>query len=175
MKFPEKVSKKVDLIVKQNEEQKQKVKEAVAAARKRVEDSEKLKQSMMPELLGYAKEVSDWLKEFHSSDDLKKLFVALDLFSDIRIFCDSFWQGFPKPKYSYCYATIVVNKNGKVSYCERYKGMPCHETPLGKIPLHPQVLVAKLHPYYLKNLAYHLKTGDVWDFIDKEVSLHIRS
>jgi len=175
MKFPKKVTEKIELISKQNEKRKQEIKEAVLAAKKRNEDLEESKKSRRPELLGCAKEISDWLKNFYYSEDLKQLFIVLDLWSDLRIYCDSFWQGFPRPEYSYCYATIALNKNGQVFYRERYKGMPCHETELGKIPLNPEVLISKLHPDYLKNLAEHLRSGEVWDYIDGEVSVHLRN
>ncbi len=174
MKFPKKVLEKLDVVLQQNEKRKQEAKERVLAVKKRNEDLEKLRQSKKSELLGYAKEVSYWLKDFYSSEDLKQIFSVLELQSDLRIFCDNFWQGFPKEKHSYCYATIIVNKNGIVSYCERYKGMPVHETKLGKIPLNPNRLVSKLHPDYLKNLAEHLRSGDVWNYIEQEVSVHIR-
>ncbi|MDO8429889.1 MAG: hypothetical protein Q7S73_00805 [bacterium] len=174
MKFPKKVSQKVDLILKKNEERKEREKEAALAVKKRKEDLEKLKQSRMPELLGYAREVSGWLNDFCSSEDLNKYFSASAFRSDLRIFCDSFWQGLPQPKHSYCYATITVNKNGKVSYGERYKGMLAHETELGRAPLNPEVLISKLPPDYLKNLAEHLRTDKVWDYIDEEVSAELR-
>jgi len=174
MKFPKKVLEKLDVVLQQNEKRKQEAKERVLAVKKRNEDLEKLRQSRKPELLGYANEVADWLSDFYNSKDLKQLFSVLELQSDLRIFWDNFWQGFPKEKHSYCYATIVLNKNGQVSYSERYKGMSVHETKLGKMPLNPAFLVSKLHPDYLKNLAEHLKSGRVWDYIDEQVSVHLR-
>lgn len=162
------------MIAEQNNKRKQKIKEAVSEGKKRKEDLEKLRQSRRPELLVYAKGVSVWLEDFYNSEDLKRLFSVIDLKSDVTIFCDNFWQGFPKEKHSYCYASIVLNKNGEVSYGERYKGMSVHETKLGKIPLNPNTLVSKLHPDYLKNLAEHLRSGKVWDYIDNNVSIHIR-
>ncbi len=173
MKFPEKVLQKVSLVLRQNEKRKQEAEERVSAAKRERDDLEKARKSRKTELLGYAKEVSAWLAGFYGSEDVGKLFSAL-VRSDLTIFCDNFWQGFPKPKHSYCYASISVDKSKAVLYRERYKGMPAHESGLGKVPLDPRVLVSKLHPEYLKNLAEHLRSGKVWDYIDNEVSAHVR-
>lgn len=163
MRFPENLRRKTRELLAEKAEQERKRLEAKRAWERKLEDLEDLRRSRKKELSEYAKEVSRWVMEFLKSKDAKDLFRAMSR-TEIIVFCDSFWQGFPTDS-PYCYATLEITKDGEVSYGERYKGMPTHVTKLGKLPKAQKKLIQSVHPDYLKNLARHLRTGEVWNYL----------
>ncbi len=164
MKIPQNIMKRVEDLVDENK--KIEIAERKRTKEKRIKEDEleDLKKLHSVQLNAHARKVLSWIWEFYSSEDGEKFFRQIHT---IRIFCAPFWLGLPVPEaHGTTFATIEVNKHGNVSYGERYKGMPAHTINLGKIPIVPELLVEKLHPDYLIQLAEHLESGAVWDYIE---------
>lgn len=164
MEFPKKILQKLEEITKVKRQEKVDLKNSLRRKKRAAELLDDLKNSRILELIVAATKVSNWLKAFFRSKDGKKLFRQIET---IDIFCASFWQGLPAPEAGLTtFATIGINRSGKVFYAERYKAFPQHLFSLGKIPIKPKVLVEKLHPDYLTKLCLHLESQAVWDYIE---------
>lgn len=165
MRFPAEIRQRMRKLLEEKAEYRRQRLVAARAWKKKLEDLEKLRKSRKAELRVSAGEVLRWLEEFLASEDTERLFMATDK-TQLVVFCDSFWQGFPTDGV-YCYATFEVSRRGAVFYGERYKGMQAKMVKLGKAPMKRSVLVKNLHPDYLKNLAGHFKSGKVWEYLLK--------
>ncbi len=164
VKIPETIMKKVEGLADKNKRREIAEKKRVEKEHTQTKGLEDLRKLNWVQLNVHAREILHWIYEFVRSPDGKKFFKQVHT---IRIFCASFWLGFPvKEAYSTTFATIEVDRHGNVSYNERYKGMPAHTIKLGKIPIVPETLVEKLHPDYLVQLAEHLLSGAVWNYIE---------
>lgn len=163
MKIPKDVIDRIDRLEKERQrrakaETRIKRRNALAASKLL-----KLKRSRIDELILCAHCVYTWINEFVNSGEGRKLVAQLGI---VGIFCAPFWQGYPAPESAAStFATLEIDKDGNVFYLERYKWMPSRELLVGRITFNPTLLIEKLHPDYLAQLAEHVKSGAVWNYI----------
>ena len=164
MKIPESVLKKLQELEQKKQDRKNAARREKRRQKKVADALKKMKEDRMPELIAVAEAVTKWIGEFYESVEGRRL---LKLTSQLRIFCSAYWQGFPVPEaHRTTFAVISLDDKGNVTYGERYNGFQAHEIYLDMNPVNPMVLVEALHPDYLVELAEHLVSGAVWDYIE---------
>ena len=164
MKFPrgirrklDKLEKKIRLVDRLNRQaKKQKSNFELEIAKIRSENAD--------ELYLAASVTANWIQEFFSSKQGKRL-LAVSL-GGLKLFCQPYIGGRPSfGSEKTTFATIELGTDGSVYYKERYKFFPSSDTFLDNCPINPMVLVENLHPDYLVDLAEHLSSGGVWEYI----------
>ncbi|MBI3632195.1 MAG: hypothetical protein HY225_01995 [Candidatus Vogelbacteria bacterium] len=164
MKIPESIITKLDNLERKKKDRRNRDRLAKEEEKTAVDALKRLKKDRAIELQSAASSVAAWIGLFYQNPIGKRLLKAV---GSLKIFCAAYWLGMPVPEaYTTTFAVISLDAKGNVSYGERYKGMPVHETFLDMNPVNPAVLVEALHPDYLVALADHLVSGVVWEYIE---------
>jgi hypothetical protein len=164
LKIPNRIMRRVRELANEKKQGERSRKKAELAEAKLSKELKDLKESRKKELLLYATQIAGWIEQLFQSKDGIKFFRAVDR---IRIFTARFWKMYPLSETTVSEsATIEIDSTGKVTYSERSRALPSHDTPLGNNPLNKSELINKLHPDFLKQWAEHLTSGAVWDYIE---------
>lgn len=156
-----------------------------AAERKRVADEERqevkkledralyeLRQARFDEMMVSAKEISEWLLDFYATEECCDL---LKFRRVIQIFAADFRAGRPVPASSTECTTIELRYNRRMmrAYLYRlewHKGERIEDDNLGHLPLtDPTNLAVVFHPDFLTQWAAEIKSGKIWDNIERSL------
>lgn len=169
MKIPESVIKKLGELERRKRDNKNAARRAKRRDKKIADALNKIRQERAPELIEAAQVVAKWVGDLYSSDAGKRL---VKMAGAITIFCQPYWNGMPAFEAELTtFATVSLDAKGNFIYGERYKWMPVHQTYLDINPINPTVLIEALHPDYLTDLAEHLASGAVWEYIENRLSM----
>ena len=117
------------------------------------------------ELYLAAKTAVEWIDKFYFSKDGTRLLSVTP--GDLKLFCQPYIGGLPSfGSERTTFATIELGIDGSLHYRERYKWYPASDVLLDTCPINPMILVENLHPDYLQDLAEHLISGAVWEYIE---------
>lgn len=163
MKIPADILKKADEVLKKRADQRERERKEAEQRVKDVRELKDLKKSCRVVSMKRVKLILAWVAKFMASAESKKIFKVTD---EVNIFGANFWLGRPQPaEVITTWAKIVLNKEGRIRYEERYKGHTSSIVLLGPAPPHPAVLVRVLHPEFLKQWEEAIRNEKVWDYI----------
>lgn len=170
MRIPKKIKSRLKEIEKKEAAQVRAEMKERAEEQKAERAVENLRASRKKELMKFAESAANWLNDFWKSKDGRKTVKkAVYCYGLVLFSSDAFWKGKPsKPDVGVC-TGVILNDSGELIYFEKYKWFPPQDTSLGVAPIRPKDLFAKLHPDFLRVFAKHLKSGRVWDSINREI------
>ncbi len=133
---------------------------------------ERLRVKDYDKLMKLARYAAKWANDFFKDKRGKEMIgKAVFVYGLILFSSDKFFRGLPleKPDVG-ARARVLIKKNGELVYHEQYKWFPpSDDVLLGKVPVRAELLIAELHPDYLKAFVEHLKSGKVWETIKQEI------
>ncbi len=178
MDVPQKVKDIIAKKILENEKLEEDKLKAQEAEKNRLEKIRCMRVALEDDLLAGAQIITDWLFQFWNNPEIQKGFKVR---RSICVFGERYFDGAPTTD-RHAWAVIEAGYAGTIKYCERRNTSmgsgSRRKTMLGVIVESPfsdawqlllRALIDNLHPQYLLQFAEAVKSGKVWDYVERSL------
>lgn len=175
MNVPQKIKDRIAEIIAKDEEFEEKKRKDQEAERNRLEKIRCMRVALEDDLSAGAHIILSWIYRFWNNPEIHEVFKIRN---SICVFGGCYLDGEPTTD-RHAWAVVEITHLKEVCYRERYNismgGSSRHEKILGAFTsfdarqLLFRALIDNLHPEYLLQFAEAIKSGKVWDHIERSL------